>query len=263
MLRNTKQLKGFTIRAMDGDIGVVDQLYFDDETWAVRYLAVYTGTWLSGRQVLISPIAIIHTDWQSRSIHVSLTKHQVEQSPDINTKLPVSRQHEAATLGYYGYARYWVGPYLWGPSSYPDQRAIEPANKTSEFVTRQSEESHLRSTEGIIGYNIYAEDGEIGHLDGFVMDDEPWSLRYIEVATRNWWPGKKVLVSPAWIERISWTSPELYVGLLREVIKSAPEYIESIPITREYESQLYFHYGRPPYWPNDVAHSESLSLRDA
>jgi hypothetical protein len=224
MLRNTKQLKGFAIRAMDGEIGVVDQLYFDDESWAVRDLAVYTGNWLSGRQVLVSPVAIMHTDWDAGLIHVSLTKKQVEQNPDISMKLP---------------------------------------GTASDFVGRQSEDSHLRSTQGLTGYNIYAEDGEIGHLDGFVMEDESWSLRYIEVATRNWWPGKKVLVSPAWIERVSWTSPELYLSLLRNAIKTAPEYEESKAITREYESQLYFHYGRPPYWADDVEHVESLSLRDA
>ncbi len=213
--------------------------------------------------MLVSPIAIMHTDWQAGLVYVSMTKKQVEQSPEIDTKLPVSRQHEGATLGYYGYSRYWLGPYLWGPSSYPDQRAIEPANAAYDSASKQSENTHLRSTQGVIGYNIYAEDGEFGHLDGFVIDDESWSLRYIEVATRNWWPGKKVLVSPAWIERVSWTSPELYVSLLREAIKSAPEYVESIPIAREYEGQLYLHYGRPPFWANDVVHSESLSLRDA
>ena len=263
MLRNTKQLKGFAVRGTDGELGVIDQLYFDDETWAVRYLGVYTGTWLSGRQVLISPISIINTDWTTRLVHVSLTKQQVEHSPDISMHLPVSRQHEAATLGYYGYSRYWAGPYLWGPSSYPNELALDPAALTPKIGSSHSRDFHLRSTEGVRGYAVDAVDGDIGHLDGFVMEDETWSLRYIEVATRNWWPGKKVLVSPAWIERVSWTSPKLYVSLLTQAIKNAPEYMESVPITREYESQLYFYYGRPPYWPNDVAHAESLSARDA
>ena len=86
------------------------------------------------------------------------------------------------------------------------------------------------------------------------MDDEAWAIRYIEVATRNWWPGKKVLVSPAWIERVSWTDSKVYVGLTREAIKNAPEYAESMPITREYENRLYFHYGRPPYWLQEAEH---------
>ena len=112
----------------------------------------------------------------------------------------------------------------------------------------------------VTGYNIEATDGEIGHVDGFVVDDEAWAIRYIEVATRNWWPGKKVLVSPAWIERVSWADSKVYVGLSREAIKSAPEYVESMPITREYENRLYAHYGRPPYWLHEAEHQTSFSL---
>jgi hypothetical protein len=86
-------------------------------------------------------------------------------------------------------------------------------------------------------------------------------MRYIEVATRNWWPGKKVLVSPAWIERVSWTDSKVYTGLSRGAIKSGPEYDESVAISREYENRLYLHYGRPPYWLHEAEHERSFSLR--
>jgi hypothetical protein len=130
----------------------------------------------------------------------------------------------------------------------------------ADRIGQESMDSHLRSTEAVTGYDIEAIDGEIGHLDGFVVDDEAWSIRYIEVATRNWWPGKKVLVSPAWIERVSWADSRVYTGLSRDAIRNAPEYVESTPITREYENRLYFHYGRPPYWLHDAEHESSLSL---
>src|ERR1700683_2509595 len=107
MLTNSTNLKGFTIRARDGELGTVDQFYFDDETWAIRYLTVETGGWLGGRQVLISPISVVHTDWQHKRLDVALTKKQVERSPDIDAHEPVSRQHEAAFFGYYGYPYYW------------------------------------------------------------------------------------------------------------------------------------------------------------
>src|SRR5687767_2340606 len=55
MLRNIKDLRGYVIRAIDGTIGKVDDFYFDDEDWGIRYLVVDTGSWLSGRKVLISP----------------------------------------------------------------------------------------------------------------------------------------------------------------------------------------------------------------
>jgi hypothetical protein len=130
----------------------------------------------------------------------------------------------------------------------------------ADRVRKESTDSHLRSTEAVTGYNIEAADGEIGHVDGFVVDDDAWAIRYMEVATRNWWPGKKVLVSPAWIERVSWTESKVYVGLSRETIKTGPEYIESRPVTREFENLLYSHYGRPPYWLHDAEHKSSFSL---
>ena len=130
----------------------------------------------------------------------------------------------------------------------------------AERIRKESTDSHLRSTEAVTGYHIEAADGEIGHVDGFIVDDEAWAIRYIEVATRNWLPGKKVLVSPSWIERVSWTDSKVYVGLSREAIKDAPEYIESRPITREYENRLHFHYGRPPYWLHDAEHKGSYSV---
>jgi hypothetical protein len=111
MLKNANHLKGLVIRATDGEIGTVDQLYFDDETWAIRYLMIETGGWLGGRRVLISPISVVHTDWQAKRLDVALTKKRVENSPDIDTHKPVSRQHEAAYLGYYGYPNYWGGTF--------------------------------------------------------------------------------------------------------------------------------------------------------
>jgi hypothetical protein len=263
MLTNTANLKGFAIRARDGELGTVDEFYFDDETWAIRYLTVETGGWLEGRQVLISPISVIHTDWQARRLTVALTKEQVEKSPDIDTHQPVSRRQEAEYFGYYGYPSYWAGPYLWGPAFYPAGVTAPPAASTeamADRIRKESADSHLRSTKAVMGYHIEATDGEIGHVDGFLVDDEAWAIRYIEVATRNWWPGKKVLVSPAWIERVSWTDSSVHVGLSREAIKGAPEYFEPAPITREYEDRLHLHYGRPPYWLHQAGHRSSLAL---
>jgi hypothetical protein len=263
MLRNAKELHGFTIRTADGEFGTVDQLYFDDETWAARYLIVETGDWLVGRVVMISPISVVHADWQAKRLDVALTKKQVACSPEINTHKPVSRQHEAAYNQYYGYPQYCSGPNLFGPGAYPADVVMPraaPIEGAEEGLENETGDSHLRSTEAMVGYHIEAADGEIGHVDGFVVDDESWVIRYIEVATRNWWPGKKVLVSPAWIDRMNWPDSKVYCGLSREAIQSAPEYVESVPITREYENRLYAHYGRPPYWLHEAEHEPSLSL---
>ena len=260
-LKNGKDLRGLKVQATDGEIGTVDQFYFDDESWAIRYFVVDTGS----RQVLISPIAVVQRDWEAKRLDLALTKKQVENSPDIDTQQPVSRQHEAAYLGYYGYPYYWGGPYMWGAEFYPAALGsvipvAVPPEAIAEKAQKESADSHLRSNQAVTGYAIEATDGEIGHVEGFVVDDRAWAIRYIEVATRNWWPGKKVLVSPEWIERVSWTDSEVITRLTREAIKAAPEYIESEPITREYENRLYFHYGVPPYWLQEAEREAVLSL---
>jgi hypothetical protein len=263
MLRNAKDLHGFTIRATDGEFGTVEQVYFDDDTWAVRYLIVETGDWLVGRVVLISPISVVQTDWRAQRLNVALTKKQVANSPDINTHRPVSRQHEAAYNQYYGYPSYWGAPFPEGPGDFAAGSLIPTAAAVEAMAARtpaESTDSHLRSTEAVTGFHMDAVDGEIGHVDGFVMDDAAWAIRYIEVATRNWWPGKKVLVSPAWIERMKWEDSKVFTRLYREAIQHAPEYVESTPITRDYENRLYAHYGQPPYWLREAERESSLSL---
>jgi hypothetical protein len=267
MLTKTTTLKGFEVQAQDGQLGIVDDFYFDDETWAIRYLTVETGNWADNRQVLISPISIVHVDWQAKCLDVSLTKKQVQNSPAIDTHKPVSRQHEIAYLGYYGYGQYWGGPYLWGPTAYPSELAIS----NSIFATKgsaesmadrmwQESDSHLRSSAAVTGYHVVATDGEVGHVDGFLVDDRAWAIRYLEVATRNWWPGAKVLVSPLWVDEVNWEGSRVYVGLSRETIKSSPEYLESMPITREYEEKLYLHYGRPSYWLHESKKHAAYSM---
>ena len=97
------------------------------------------------------------------------------------------------------------------------------------------------------GYHIEATDGEVGHVEDFIIDDETWEIRYIVVDTRNWLPGKKVLIAPRWIDRVSWNDSKVYVSLSREAIKHAPEYHPDT-LNREYERKLHDHYNRPKYW---------------
>lgn len=120
MLRSAEKLQGMALTASDGAIGEVSDLYFDDESWGVRYLVVNTGTWLNGRRVLVSPVAVRDVDAPTNQIFVNLTQKQVENSPDIDTRQPVSRQHESTLLSYYGYPVYWGGPFLWGAVSTPE-----------------------------------------------------------------------------------------------------------------------------------------------
>ena len=110
----------------------------------------------------------------------------------------------------------------------------------------------MRSTRAVSGHHIQALDGEIGHVEDFIIDDETWAIRYLIVNTSNWWAGKKVLVSPQWIERVSWGERKVFINLSRETIKESPEYTEESLLTRDYEIGLHGHYNSKGYWVDEL-----------
>lgn len=248
MLRSVKQLNGYFLQAKDGKIGQSRDFLFDDEIWVIRYLVADTGKWLPGKKVLISPISLAEPDWVSNRFPVRLTKKQVEEAPLLGEHLPVSRQYEVKYHEYYGWPGYWDGGEVWGGYSYPMPLYSE---KRKEIVKADPEgkESHLRSTEEVAGYHIQARDGEIGHVEDFIVDDELWSIRYMVIDTHNWLPGsRKVLISIAWVESIDWLENKMKVDLSVKQIKESPDYDPTTPVNREYEMRLYDFYGRPKYW---------------
>jgi stress response protein YsnF len=249
MLTKAKNLFGFHLLATDGEIGGVHDFYFDDQTWTIRYLVAETGRWLAERQVLISPFSIRRVDYEEKRVQVGLTKKQIEDSPPIETHLPVSRHYELQYAKYYGWPLYWTGPALWGTNPYPVYTGSFDYNTTR--TEEPSPEPHLRNVRSVIGNYIHARDKDLGHVHDFLVDDESWAIRYLEVDTRNWWPGKKVLVAPQWIQRVSWHEARVWVDLESDAIKNAPEYDEKRAVEREYEQRLYQYYDRQVYWHND------------
>lgn len=258
MLHRVKSLNGYSLQATDGDLGKVKDVFFDDEKWTIRYLVVETGGWLNSRQVLISPYSIAGIDQVNESITVRLTQEQVRNSPDIDTRKPVSRQMEGDFSRYYGLGNYWIGPELWGTGAYPVVGAPGHAegapipNRAEELLQQASdhpEDYHLRSADNVEGHHIQGTDEEIGHVEDFVFDDETWALRYFIVDTRNWWPGgRKVLLATHWIDHIDWARSLVQVSLTREQIRNSPEYDPDQPLDRDTETALHVHYGLRNYW---------------
>jgi len=244
MLYKAKTLQGYKLDSLDGQIGAVKEFYFDDRHWTIRYLVAHTGNWLTDRQVLISPYALVTAIKEEQHIAVNLTKKQIEDSPSLNSDKPVSRQFEEAYYGYYGWPIYWNGPYMWG---YYPYIARDLNNRTVPAQEQKAWDPYLRSTHAVRGHHMQATDGEIGHVDDFIIDDEMWAIRYLIIETGNWWPRKKILISPPWIERISWDESKVFVNLSRLTIKQSPEYTEGSLLTRNYETALHGHYNRQGY----------------
>jgi sporulation protein YlmC with PRC-barrel domain len=253
MLMVGSALKGDTIAATDGDIGTLSDILFDDQTWKIRWLVVDAGSWLTARKVLLHPSAIEHGGGDG-AWSVRLTKAQVKGSPDITTDLPVSRQMETSLYGYYGWEAGWRGagyfggyPYALGmpfvsPPTFADRDPHAYARHPDDHA-----DPHLRSITAIHGYHIAATDGAIGHVENVLIDKIAWDIRYLIVDTRNWWPGRHVLLSPYAVRDINWSDRQVQVNVSRDQVKASPAWDPVSQVDEAYERSLHSHYGWPGY----------------
>lgn len=247
MLQSLKEITGYTVSAVDGEMGKCDDFLFDDIAWIIRYAVIDTGNWLEGHdRVLIIPENISRPDWKNREIEVALSKKQIEKSPKIDMDKPVSRQQEIELHDFYKWTPYWV-PDVYHEGPVPVVQG-ESQKEARTVEKKEHGDPHLRSVKEVIGYHVQALDGEIGHIDEMIADREEWIVRYLAVDTRNWLPGKKVLVAPEWVDKVSWEDRLVFFGVGREKIKNGPEYNPSDPVNRQLEERLYDYYGRPKYW---------------
>ena len=257
MLRTLKDLTDFAVDASDGRVGALKDLLFDDQAWAVRFLVVKSDEWLAGRTVLVSPIAVGHPDPGGRALAAAVTREQVRRSPDVDAEKPVSRQHEVENYGYYGYPFYWGGTGMWGNCARPAAMLAMLGGEASEeltegqqrFVAAQAEfhrqrgdDPHLRSCRTVVGYHIEAKDGRLGHVEGFVVDDETWAVRYLIVDTSDWWLGHQVLIAPEWIVDVNWLEATVLLELTRQAVKDAPPYDGHTMPDEDHERALHAHH---------------------
>ena len=248
MLRSLSDCKKSRLKALDGVLGTVKDFLFDDEQWVVRYLVVDTGGWLKDRKVLVHPrlLGQPELDFSSPDVPVRLTRKQVENCPPIDEDAPVSRRYEAELARYYSYPVYWpAGIGLAGPEMPPPS---PEAAEEHRRILKSIEDCHVRSAQEVRGYHVSASDGEIGHVEDFLSETHQWAIRYLVIDTRNWLPGRKVLVSPAWIHEVDWHGQKVHATMTRDAIKGSPPYDGYSGVDRKYEGQLLDYYGLPRYW---------------
>jgi hypothetical protein len=222
MLRSIKQLYGDKLGALDGDIGHVKDFYFDDANWAVRYVVADTGSWLTGRMVLISPHSLGRLAQAGKVLCVNLTRKQIEDSPSIESHQPVSRQYEEEYHRYYGWPYYWQGDALWGMSGVPMMELPPiPSTPPSSAQTKRSD-AHLRSTQAVNGYHIQATDGMIGHVCDFMMDDQSWAIGRIVIKTGHRLSGREVQIPTSKVDRIRYEDSTVFVSMTSEAIEQSP-----------------------------------------
>ncbi len=228
------KLFGHTIAATDGDIGTVEDIYFDDEWWAVRYFVVDTGEWLGGRQVLISTESLRPGGWPEKTIPVNLTRQQVETSPPVDTDRPVSRHYEASHAVHFHNRYYWNGPHGWAAGPWGMMLGTEQPrpgaegrqlDEISAAEHEQAERSHLRSATEVIGYDVVSTDGEaVGKIDDLIVDSDNWRITHLIADTRTWLPGGQVRLPPEAVEHFNWSLSAVRLNLTRDQVKKSPHF---------------------------------------
>jgi hypothetical protein len=244
MLWNASVLRGFEIEATDGQIGTVDDLLFDDQSWQLRWVVVHTGMWLFGRKVLLPLSALGKPNGDAHNFTVKRTKQQVQDSPDIFTDLPVSRQLEARVYQHYDWNPYWQTGF-----AEIANRVCTPVYMEPQQVTGATEpdvgDPHLRSAMAMVGYHIEAQGGAIGHAEDFIIDDEGWHIRYVVIDTKNWLPGKHVVISPQMIRDMDWIGHSIYLHADVAKIKASPPYDPDMIDNCAFRKLFHKHFGLP------------------
>lgn len=219
MLLLAKHMYGALVEASDGKVGKLCDLLFDDDKWAVRSLVLDSGSWLYSRRVTLPPDIVRHKDWDDHRLLIAdLTRQQVMECHDTETHIPVGDQTKLEEAVIVDWGVYWVDV-----MRHPWQVSSDP---------------HLRNTQEVTGYHIEGSDGPMGHIADFVIDDQTWTVRYLAVDTRNWWPGKHVLVVPTRVESIGGQDRTVILGLSREAIQQSPEYEATMPVEEPHEMPI-------------------------
>jgi sporulation protein YlmC with PRC-barrel domain len=215
LLQNVKELYGLKLAAVDGEVGHVKDFYFDDQAWVVRYVVVDTGSWLTGRLVLLSPHAFPNLDQRAGALPVNLRKAQIQDSPSIGTHETVTRQFEEQYYRSYGWPVYWEGGQMWGLSGYPlaaiPQSPIPAVRKAHE----PRADRHLQSTKEVAGHHLEATDGTVGRVTNFHLNPRSWAIEELVVETGHWRAGEQILVPAGKIERIDFMEKKVLVQLTR------------------------------------------------
>lgn len=233
-------LKNYRLIAADGEIGSINDIFFEPDGWQVRYLLVDTGQWLDSRKILVSPIAIGMIHEQDKSIDIELTKWQLASSPIITDSTNITRQYEERYFRHFNWTPYW-------------QAGAGEAGFFSGFngqlshahtgATDNDRDNNLHSESELRAFTIASRDNTVGVVKQLVVDSYYWLVRYLLVDTENWLPSDRILLSPEWIYEVDWAGNNVNMDLDREAIKSAPSFDRVKNINRDYERALFRHFG--------------------
>jgi uncharacterized protein YrrD len=234
-----KDIKGFEVTCTNESVGKIKDVSFDELSNSVRYLVIDTSSWLPGKKVLVKPDAVSRVDMSDEQVQLKLSKSKFEESPSLESDLPVSRQHEEALHTYHGMAPYWSANLHLGGSWFPyPAYPISSSNLSilgrnypvewQELQERRRErfDNHLRSCDEVCGYKIASrDDEEFGEVSDMIIDVNIWQVVDLVLSSRKWLPGGKTFAcSPMFVDAIDENKEVLNVDLKKQTLLDSPEF---------------------------------------
>jgi hypothetical protein len=240
MLRSLKEILGYRLKVLDGEIGKCKDFIFDSQKWVIRYVLADTEGWLTDRQVLISPAALGQPQWAERVFPINLKKNKIANSPELNHDVPISRRYEIAVYEYYGWPHYWKGQYLWGqqPNPWPfyEEVSLKKSNDEDNY------DPEFRVVSEAFNYRVMTSDEKFGEIHDIIVNDENWSISHIVVDFGSPLSGKKVLIEPGSISNFE---SHLCLNVNSDELKEFPKYNSHNLVNTEFEAVKYDFKGRP------------------
>lgn len=194
MIRSYMKMQGTLICALDGEIGKLKDVYFDDRNWKVQYFIVELGSWFSGKDVLVPPALV--SPFDGTSLKVQLTKRELKTCSSADSAIPVSlqqRYHERNLFNLVYTSGCFMGS---GPIIVPP---IQDNSKNAIW-----DDPHLWSCKSVSRYEILARDGDVGSNQDMLIDDNQWLIRFIVASIECDGELQEKLYDPQIVEDIEW-----------------------------------------------------------
>jgi hypothetical protein len=199
MIIASKHMQGVCVVGSDGAAGHVFDMFFDDQSWHVKYLVVRLGGRLSAWHVLLKPDMVTHAAWTKRELHVSLSGQELRKLPGVESDPPVAYRKELQAARFTAWE----------------------AGRIENVVV--DGDPHLRNVRAVTGHRVEASDGHLGRIAEFIIDDTHWTIRYVVVNTRRLLPSLRVLIAPTWVQAINWEERTVRLSTSHQELEGTPE----------------------------------------
>lgn len=224
MIRSYKQMQRTKIRALDGPIGTLRDIYFDDTSWRIQYLVIELGSWFTGKDVVIPPS--VFSPYDGISLNVELTKLELKSCPDEkDILLKVSQDFRNQS-----FVNYFCSA---GASLYGGPLIIPPMTK--KFNHGAIINPHLHSCTDLLNYMIKGSDGNIGLLSDILIDDSVWKIRFVVGIIKSLSEKYEKLIENKLIDTIDNSNLLIKVSLDSKHIIKNPNFDTSKHVDRSYE----------------------------